>query len=66
MEPKKSNQDNSDAMAYVKSLKIALKRRFAGEYLVWIRGGRTGAAPVRGALSHTVWRTICTNLDGLA
>jgi len=66
MEIKRTNQDNSDAMAYVKSLKMALKKRFAGEYLLWIRSGRSGAAPVRGALSHTDWRRICTNLDGLA
>jgi hypothetical protein len=65
MEPKNTNQDNSEAMAYVKSLKIALKRRFAGEYLTWMRGGRIGTAPSRGTLSYTVWRNICTNLDGL-
>jgi hypothetical protein len=60
------NQDNTDGMKYVKSLKDAVKRRFAGDYLAWIRGGRTGAAPIRGGLSQTNWRAICTNLDSLA
>jgi len=66
MEIQNPNRDNSDAMKYVKSLKDAVKRRFAGEYLKWIRAGRSGTAPVRGALSQTNWRTICTNLDTLA
>ena len=68
MEPQYQNQprDNSKAMDYVKSLKDAVKRRFAGDYLKWIRSGRVGTAPARGALSQTNWRTICTNIDSLA
>jgi hypothetical protein len=65
MEPKLPQRDNSKGMEYVKSLKDAVKRRFAGEYLRWIQGGRVGTAPTRGALSQTTWRTICTNLDSL-
>jgi len=65
-QPLNPNQDNTEGMKYVKSLKLAVKRRFAGEYLTWIRAGRVGIAPSRGALSHTMWRTICTNLDTLA
>ena len=66
MEKVNPNQDNTDGMKYVKSLKMAVKRRFAGDYLTWIRAGRQGTAPARGALSQTTWRTICTNLDTLA
>jgi len=66
MEPTNPPRDNSKGMDYVKSLKDAVKRRFAGEYLRWIQAGRMGAAPSRGALSQTTWRTICTNLDSLS
>ena len=65
MEQQNPQQDNTDGMKYVKSLKNAVKRRFAGDYLRWIRAGRSGIPPVRGALSQTNWRTICTNLDSL-
>jgi hypothetical protein len=65
MGTEKPNQDNTDGMKYVKSLKDAVKRRFAGDYLRWLRAGRVGIAPARGALSQTNWRTICTNLDSL-
>jgi len=66
MEPNHPNEDNSPAIKYVKSLKIALKRRFAGDYLRWIRAGRVGPGPVRGALSHTTCKAICTNIEALA
>jgi hypothetical protein len=66
MESQNPNRDNSPGMNYVKSLKNAVKRRFAGEYLIWIRAGRMGLPPNRGALSQTNWRTICTNLDTLS
>ena len=58
-------QDNSEAMKYVKSLKDSVKRRFAGEYLVWIRAGRNASMPSRGALSASIARSVCLNLDAL-
>ncbi|MEZ0325939.1 MAG: hypothetical protein ACAH95_08525 [Fimbriimonas sp.] len=58
--------DNSKAMDYVKSLRDAVKRRYAHEYLTWIRAGRVGSAPARGALSSTLSRTVTSNLDDLA
>ncbi|MFI5386532.1 MAG: hypothetical protein ACHQ50_10480 [Fimbriimonadales bacterium] len=66
MEPITTLRDNSEAMGYVKSLKDSVKRKYASEYLGWIRGGRPGSAPSRGALSLTLWRAVCTNLDALA
>lgn len=65
MEPL-TTRDNSDAMDYVRSLKDSVKRRYASEYLTWIRAGRSGASPGRGALSPTLWRAVCSNLDALA
>lgn len=65
MEKLRPNQDNSDGMRYVKSLGNAVKKRFAGEYLAWLRSGRSGPMPSRGALSPTIWKTLCTNLDAL-
>lgn len=66
MEPTKLKRDNSDAMGYVKSLRDSVKRRYAAEYLTWIRAGRIGTAPSRGLLSPTLWRAVCSNLDALA
>ena len=53
-------------MGYVKSIRDAVKRRYAADYLVWIRAGRSGAAPSRGALPNALWKSVCTNLDALA
>lgn len=60
-----SKQDNSEAMKYVRSLRDPLKRRFAATYLDWIRLGRIGSMPARGALSAVVAQTVSSNLDGL-
>jgi len=59
-------QDNTEAMKYVKSLKDAVKRRFAVAYLEWIRAGRTGIMPTRGVLSPVLAKAVTINLDALA
>ena len=61
----KENQ-NSDAMKYVRSLKDAVKRRFAVAYLEWIRAGRVGSAPGKGILSPVLARAVAVNLDSLS
>jgi len=61
-----SNQDNSEAMKYIKSLKDAVKRRFATSYLEWVRGGRIGSMPSRGALSAARVKALCLNIDALS
>jgi len=66
MEPQRPSHDNSKAMDYVRSLKDSIKRRYADEYLKWIRDGRLGSAPNRGSMSLTLWKGICANLDALA
>ena len=58
--------DNTDAMKYVKSLKDALKRRFAMQYLEWIRAGRKGDMPNRGALPPAIAQAVCLNLEALS
>ena len=59
-------EQDTDATRYVKTLRDAVKRRFANEYLTWIKTGRTGAAPARGALSPTNWNTVRTNIEALS
>jgi hypothetical protein len=66
MESTPPNRDRSEAMDYVKSLRDPVKRRFAVNYLEWIRMGRVASAPGRGALSPTLWKAVCANLDALA
>jgi hypothetical protein len=58
--------DHSDATLYVRSLKDSVKRRFAGEYLAWLEGGRTGSMPGRGALSPAMAKAVVSNLDALS
>ena len=58
-------QDNSEGMQYVRSLKDAVKRRYAVDYLAWIRGGRVGGVPARGNLSLILAKAVCMNLDAL-
>lgn len=58
-------QDNSDGMKYVKSIKDAVRRRFAMTYLEWIRAGRVGSMPSRGALSNARAKSLTMNLDAL-
>lgn len=60
-----TNQDNSDAMKYIKSLRDAVKRRFAVTYLAWIRAGRVGASPSRGQLAPALAKAVSSNLDSL-
>ena len=62
----KKENDNTDAMKYVRSLKDAVKRRFAVAYLDWIILGRSGAMPSRGQLSPVLARAVCINLDALS
>jgi hypothetical protein len=59
-------QFNSEAMKYIRSLRDAVKRRFAIAYLEWIRAGRIGSAPGRGALSPVLAKAVSTNLDSLS
>jgi hypothetical protein len=60
------NMDNTEAMKYVRSLKDAVKRRFAVAYLGWIRAGRVGTSPGRGVLSPILARAVAVNLDALS
>jgi hypothetical protein len=53
-------------MDYVKSLRDPVKRRYANDYLGWLRAGKLGSAPERAALSMTQWKLIVTNVDALA
>jgi hypothetical protein len=66
MDSQTPQRDYSEAVRYVKSLKDAVKRRYAMEYLGWIQAGRIGAAPGRGALPPAQWKAVSTNLDTLA
>jgi len=58
--------DNSDAMKYVKSLKDVVKRRYAANYLTWMRAGRKGESPSKGALSPVLAKAVSQNLDSLS
>jgi hypothetical protein len=58
--------DNSDAMAYIKSLRDAVKRQFAIAYLEWVRAGRKGVMPARGKLSPVLAGAVARNLDALS
>jgi hypothetical protein len=60
-----TERDNTEAMNYVRSLRDAPKRRFAVEYLEWIRGGRSGSMPSRGVLAPALAKAVALNLDGL-
>lgn len=66
MDTRTPPRDPSPGMNYVRSLKDAVKRRYATDYLLWIRAGRNGSAPSRGLLSPTDCKSVCTNLDALA
>lgn len=66
MHSRPTSNDQSDAMKYVRSLGDAVKRRFANDYLRWIRAGRVDAAPGRGALGAAAAKAVTANLDGLA
>jgi hypothetical protein len=66
MHSRNPSSEKSEAMTYVNSLRDAVKRRFAHQYLQWIRGGRTGASPSRGSLGSTPAKTVMANLDALA
>lgn len=59
------NQDNTEAMKYVRSLRDGLKRGFATDYLDWIRGGKRGDMPSRGKLPTALAKAVCLNLDAL-
>jgi hypothetical protein len=59
-------KEKSEAMSYVHSLRDAVKRRFAHQYLQWIRAGRMGAPPNRGGLGATLAKAVMANLDDLA
>jgi hypothetical protein len=65
MESTSSHPGNTPGNDYVKSLRDPVKRRYASEYLAWLRAGRVASSPARGALSPTVWKVICANLDAL-
>lgn len=58
--------DNTKASEYVRSLRDAVKRRFAVAYLEWIRAGRVGIAPPRGQLAPALARAVSSNLDSLS
>ena len=59
------NQDNSEAGKYISSLGDAVKKRFAIEYLKWLRAGQAGPAPARGTLAPALARAVCANLEAL-
>ena len=60
-----NSNDHTSAAAYVKSLRDPLKRRFATEYLTWLRAGRKGDMPLRGKLPPAISQTVCLNLEAL-
>ena len=66
MDKRTPPKDPSEAMNYVRSLRDSVKRRFANEYLLWVRGGKVGTMPSRGQLSLTLSKTIVLNLEALA
>ncbi len=57
--------DQTPAAAYVKSLRDPLKRRFAVDYLTWLRAGRRGDMPSRGKLPSAISQAVCLNLEAL-
>jgi len=57
---------HTSAMKYVQSIRDAVKRRFAADYLAWILAGRSGVMPTRGALSPILAKAVSQNLDALA
>ncbi len=61
-----NDQNNTEAMNYIKSLKDSVKRRYAVTYLQWILDGRSGSMPARGTLSPTLARAVGINLDALS
>lgn len=61
-----NEHNDTEAVAYVKSLKDSVKRRFASNYLEWILGGKTGPSPSRGPLSPALAKAVCINLDALS
>ena len=61
-----NEQENTEAMKYIRSLKNAVKRRYAVTYNDWILAGRIGGIPSRGTLSPTIAKSVCTNLDSLS
>lgn len=63
--PMSIEHDNTEAMKYIRSLRDAVKRRFAVTYLEWIRAGRLCAMPNRGILSPALARAVRVNLDAL-
>jgi hypothetical protein len=52
-------------MTYIKSLRDAVKRKFAVTYLDWVRAGRKGIMPSRGKLSPVLANAVVRNLDAL-
>ncbi len=60
-----STPDNTAASKYIKSLRDAVKLRYAVDYLQWIRSGRKGDEPGRGTLSAVLAKAVCANLDSL-
>ncbi len=60
-----ATQDNTDGMKYVRSIRDSVKRRYAQDYLTWLRAGRKGSAPARGELSPILAKSVGTNLDAL-
>lgn len=54
------------AMTYVRSLRDPVKRRFAVDYLEWIKGGRIGSSPAKGTLAPAIAKAVTNNLDELA
>ncbi len=60
-----SETEYGEEMIYIRSLKDPVKRRFAVSYLGWVRAGRTGSMPARGALSSALAKAVTSNIDAL-
>lgn len=58
-------EPNQEAMNYVKSLRDPIKRRYAVGYLDWLRSGKTGPTPNRGALAAGLAKAVGVNLEAL-
>ena len=64
-DPMSKPEERPESAKYVRSIKDAVKRRYAKNYLAWLVAGKSGDMPARGALSSILAKAVSTNLDAL-